>query len=140
MNHKPRSNRQPNGCSNKLANVLGANCTSNCTDNTPLEGIEDDATQRATAGTSAAAGGGNGGLCSGGRWAVADRKVPDGHGAVQLSAACRRCFLEWILEVGKEKKGFAQQIFWKLAAGKQQASPFKGFIEEAREEVDLVLV
>ena len=73
-----------------------------------------------------------GGLCSPGRWPVECRKVPDGEGALAMSAVFRREFLKWLLTTGDGGKS----VFWRLAGGKAVESPFKSHLEGARKAID----
>eukprot|EP00438_Fugacium_kawagutii_P021261 Skav214660 [mRNA] locus=scaffold1706:68993:70624:- [translate_table: standard] len=76
-----------------------------------------------------------GGLCSPGRWPVAERK-PLGEGkAVSVAACFKKIFLKWVLN--QDRSGLTvKDLFWKLAAGKFQSSPFDEWMPSFRNELD----
>ena len=77
-----------------------------------------------------------GGLCSPGRWPVESRVKVTKKEGVQVGAICKSLFLRWILEQGKKKGDAVKDVFWALAGGKTKGSPFDGFMDRARKELD----
>ena len=76
-----------------------------------------------------------GGLCSPGRWPVTQRSLVESKNGRHLGSMCKKLFLEWIQ--GQDKKqGGAQDVFWKLAAGRYKESPFQDSMGELRERLD----
>ena len=73
-----------------------------------------------------------GGLGSPGRWPVRCRRELKKPDAIDVASIVKREFLKWLL--GQDQGG--RTIFWKLAAGKVQGSPFEGSIEGARKALD----
>ena len=80
-----------------------------------------------------------GGLGSPGRWRPAQRKAMKEAEGIELSAVCRKEYLRWTLKTEKDDGG-VKALFFKLAAGKLQQSPFADDIDRARKEVDRCLV
>ena len=75
-----------------------------------------------------------GGLCSPGRWAVVK-----GEGALVLASEVRKLFLAWMARVEMDKKGGAEDVFWRLSAGLCKDSPFSSTMEEHRSRLDKCL-
>eukprot|EP00438_Fugacium_kawagutii_P021415 Skav230573 [mRNA] locus=scaffold971:152920:156087:- [translate_table: standard] len=80
-----------------------------------------------------------GGLCSPGRWPVEQRKPLVKEGAIMIASCCKQEFLKWIKDQEQKEDKGVKEIFWSLATGKLQESPFDRCIEESRRKVDEAL-
>ena len=77
-----------------------------------------------------------GGLCSPGRWPVAQRDELRNREGREVAAVIKSQFLKWLLKKGETE---VKEVFWKMAGGKHQHSPFEEVMEEAKKEVDRCL-
>ena len=73
------------------------------------------------------------GLCSPGRWPVKRRKQAASERARSTIAWFVEAFDIWLSGVGEEA---AKGIFWKMAAGRVEQSPFEESVGEARSDLD----
>ena len=73
------------------------------------------------------------GLCSPGRWPVKRRRLPSSERASSTCSWFEEAFNSWLEKVGGET---AKGIFWKMAAGKVQQSPFEEGMAEFRRSLD----
>ncbi len=77
-----------------------------------------------------------GGLCSPGRWPVSQRRDVKTREGREVAAVIKSQFLKWLLKKGEER---VKEVFWKLAGGKHQHSPFEEVMGDVRMEVDKCL-
>ena len=77
-----------------------------------------------------------GGLCSPGRWPVSQRRDLKTREGREVAAVIKSQFLKWLLKKGEER---VKEVFWKLAGGKHQHSPFEEVMGDVRMEVDKCL-
>ena len=80
-----------------------------------------------------------GGLCSPGRWPIKQRQFPQSQAFAKARTCVCRSFMAW-LKQSDEQGNDALKLFWSLAAGKRQRSPFEAAaLQRARAELDGVL-
>ena len=77
-----------------------------------------------------------GGLGSPGRWPPKRRRPLREKEGRRVAAKVKTLFLKWVAGVERDKQGGTKALFWELAAGRHQQSPFTKDMEKYRKELD----
>lgn len=77
-----------------------------------------------------------GGICSPGRWRPDKRWGAQGPAALGLRCEVKKLFLRWLSKPGADASKGPEDLFWRMAAGKMQSSPFQEAMDECRKRLD----